>query len=835
MTIGKKKRIILIILIIVFIFVIVFLALGKERSLTSLRMVLNFVTTGSLYSEIETIEKIFTEGIPSVKVVRTISPPVFTDVKNCSYTDDPNYDDDWNWGARLSYCDWSTTTKLKIISNQKIIGIQEMFSSDFYYGPFSHTSAPIKSWNINPWFSMVAQKEPKPNEWYHSWLIADPNNTINAEITYTAGLPPTSGASGYFHYSSAEGNSIQTPIEGDTTVPSMITGCIKYADYFYVYDSQNKKVWKTKEPLAAGSLQNSDSVTWTQGPDFPGLTPKIEKPVKLYDTDMRKAIFIFNSEGNATELYQLSSNKTGTGSNWQKITCLGGGFCPLNDKIDSIAVGQNYAITFGREIYSTQAPYTCSFCEWFALKDPLPLISHDGEFFNGTPYVLAHDYQTSPPHATIGGVPCAILNYTQGWPWPFGYDSTKWSCAMTACPAGSTSCADKDIKDITDTADALGVFKNQLYVSIGRPGNPDTPWIYRSASGGQGTWGMVFEPSDFVGAKESFYNLQTLFKYEAVEKEIILAITSSGVSYYSKTGNKGDWRKINGPRLEPDRRPIRENEGVAYATSPDDNQLYYSVDGIDWQKVPSSFKERGKNIEVIGAITECEESKPNNPTVANLRSQVINLCCYSPITKLSWDYSDLDGDPQKIYQIQVLKEGEIVFDSGEKNDSTTQRDLVNLDFDSEYSWRIKVWDDRDGESSWTTASSNFTIPQRGPTIEFRCDNQSCENLTFRVKKGEDTPIQFCSTAEEGTRCLEDLIFCYSEPCTWKWDFDYEGVMDSPDSNEKNPLYTYHSGSKSTYIIRLEVTGNDNRTCSTEHTIRIMTVSPFLEWREILPF
>ncbi len=80
----------------------------------------------------------------------------------------------------------------------------------------------------------------------------------------------------------------------------------------------------------------------------------------------------------------------------------------------------------------------------------------------------------------------------------------------------------------------------------------------------------------------------------------------------------------------------------------------------------------------------------------------------------SWTFSD-PGQAQTRRRIQVQEYGgdwsSIVYDSNEQDGATASWDIPasTLDFDTHYEWRVKVWDDEEGdeydpysESDWVT-------------------------------------------------------------------------------------------------------------------------------------
>ena len=489
--------------------------------------------------------------------------------------------------------------------------------------------------------------------------------------------------------------------------------------------------------------------------------------------------------------------------------------------------------------------------------------SYDVQGFNDKLFALSH-HQTVPPTALLdmdsdGEKEAYAVVYTDienldKDPSEFiGPDQSSnpqewtWKGAMRACVADEDCSQDSiDIKDYTDRGTALGLFKNKIYVSIGRNKNPDTPWIYRSSTGMPGDWELVFEPDDFQpkdrclnprDIDNSFLKIQTLFENDgnSTNDIIIATVGCSGISYWSHTGNDNDWHRVmdnygEALNIELWENPIIEHQGIAYSTNPDTGELYYSSDGINWNPVPLDKFDLGTgdiNIEVIGTITECEEYETNNPPVVTpnpVLTENINCCYSSPIVPFSWGYEDADGDLQAFYQLQVFEDADLRFDSGKiAYPPLTEHELSSLEFETPYSWQVKVWDERDTESSFRDGGT-FTVPAKGPTVDFSCNGQSCQDMNFM----SDQEIQFCSVRdiEEDGVCEEDLSVCYQGPCSWNWDFG-----DGNTSSEINPIHVYHS--EPSYTVSLRVRDNLGKTCVKSQNIGVISI-PLPKWQEARP-
>jgi len=203
---------------------------------------------------------------------------------------------------------------------------------------------------------------------------------------------------------------------------------------------------------------------------------------------------------------------------------------------------------------------------------------------------------------------------------------------------------------------------------------------------------------------------------------------------------------------------------------------------------------------------------PNNPPTANTLTKTDPDFCSSSFQYImSWVFSDPDpGDQQLAKQVQVSSDGfsTIKYDSGKVYNSTNSLTINNLDYNTPYSWRLKVWDSHDLSSAWINSSSTFTtIPGAYPTPDFTWDILS-------PGVGED--VQFTGTASSFVR-------------TWRWEFE-DGTPEGP--GNQNPKAHFNSVGNKTVLLSVLGTTADYY-CSTSKEVNVASSS--YKWKEIPPW
>ncbi len=205
------------------------------------------------------------------------------------------------------------------------------------------------------------------------------------------------------------------------------------------------------------------------------------------------------------------------------------------------------------------------------------------------------------------------------------------------------------------------------------------------------------------------------------------------------------------------------------------------------------------------------------------------IMCSNPAYNFSWIFSDLDtSDTQSQYQLQVDKEGTFaLFVAGEVDTIATSNALskevllvknagINqLDYNTNYKGRVRVWDNNGGASDWVYGT-NFTTPTHiYPSPYFDWSPKSI------IK---EQSIQFLSDASQCYNDSNNIISCSGANFIWT-------LIDSVivGGTTANPIIKFNvSGNP---FISLQITDNVGA-CSTSTNARVSLSLP--KYKEILP-
>ncbi len=199
------------------------------------------------------------------------------------------------------------------------------------------------------------------------------------------------------------------------------------------------------------------------------------------------------------------------------------------------------------------------------------------------------------------------------------------------------------------------------------------------------------------------------------------------------------------------------------------------------------------------------------PSAINLSAAAIDFC-QGNLWRFEWAFSDPNaGDTQLAYQVQIATNtafSPIQIDSGKVTSTISSfAPIPALLWNTTYHWRVRVWDNHDLISEWSTVSSFTTPAHRYPSPIFTFTPS--EPVIGDIIEFTDTSI-----------CFDADGLCNS----WFWDFG-----DGATSTGATTTHTY--ASPGNYTVTLTVTDGSGFACSDSMPIGV--IDP-LEWIEILP-
>ncbi|MBI2573939.1 MAG: PKD domain-containing protein [Candidatus Wildermuthbacteria bacterium] len=186
-----------------------------------------------------------------------------------------------------------------------------------------------------------------------------------------------------------------------------------------------------------------------------------------------------------------------------------------------------------------------------------------------------------------------------------------------------------------------------------------------------------------------------------------------------------------------------------------------------------------------------------------------------PLVYLSWTYSDPESDPQSSYQLQVSETpgfGSPVLDTGKVASASPAFVPLSLDYSSFYYWRVRVWDSKGTQSSWSSSSS-FNTKAKHPVVDFAW-----------------TPSR---PALNTLMSFQDKTMTYNGASLRSWSWTFQNGIPSSSSLQNPSTELNQSGSNGRNTVSLTATDNNGSSCS--KTASLNTTFPFPQWQEIAPF
>ena len=214
---------------------------------------------------------------------------------------------------------------------------------------------------------------------------------------------------------------------------------------------------------------------------------------------------------------------------------------------------------------------------------------------------------------------------------------------------------------------------------------------------------------------------------------------------------------------------------------------------------------------------------------------------YPPV-RFRWNFSDPDGDSQEYYRLEVY-EGFVLIerscDAGlsdpDARCSGTSESYVssNLDFNTTYSWQLKVWDPEDSESDWIYPPSPPSFPTSAPGDSFSTPVHPYPDPDFLwspLNPEMGITVQFT----DETICYDagqQEIDCSESICVFSWTIGNASYTGGTSSSSKNPQVEFSAPGNA----RINITDADGQGPCPSITKAVGVILPLPEWTEIMPF
>ena len=194
------------------------------------------------------------------------------------------------------------------------------------------------------------------------------------------------------------------------------------------------------------------------------------------------------------------------------------------------------------------------------------------------------------------------------------------------------------------------------------------------------------------------------------------------------------------------------------------------------------------------------------------------------IPTFHWTYSDPEGDLQEGYEIWTELFSHIIEGSASAY-ALSPEEARSLNWNTNYSWKVKVKDDQGNWSEWSD-SFQFTTPLHAwPWPDFEPDSQ--RRSIGEIAEFIDKSKCYSSPGNTEYDCKNGAVIQY------KWDFSYdmadEFIPESWVIGDNTTSYNEIGN----YKVKLRIT-DDLGTCTSEAKEVIVTL-PLPEWQEIAPF
>lgn len=185
-----------------------------------------------------------------------------------------------------------------------------------------------------------------------------------------------------------------------------------------------------------------------------------------------------------------------------------------------------------------------------------------------------------------------------------------------------------------------------------------------------------------------------------------------------------------------------------------------------------------------------------------------------PKIVLGWDYEDPQGSSQKEYHIKIYQDDDQLFE--ERHEGTADRFFFDdhFNFNDDYQWEVRVKNNHNNWSQWVDGE-NFTTPYRYPNVDF--EHTPEEPFTEEL-------VTFSDQSEIYVGSISETFY--------SWEFSGNTNLEEDPKGDgegyREIELEYNNNGEET--VKLEVTDSQDRTCSTEKSLRVGEVVP--DWQEV---
>lgn len=336
----------------------------------------------------------------------------------------------------------------------------------------------------------------------------------------------------------------------------------------------------------------------------------------------------------------------------------------------------------------------------------------------------------------------------------------------------------------------------------------------------------VLDESDLKTSTSDFsYNLGSLdfdsWYYWKVRAEDSEGLNNTGRVWSFKTKEKVAPEKPNNPQPTNGAEEVNKNTVLSWNCSDDNNDIdYYEVyfgtndtnpeyveDSSDKNYNPEGFLEYGvtyfwkikvfdatglNNTSDVWSFTVSESNKPpKKPSYDSPNDETTDLALDD--VSLSWTGGDQDGDTV-FYDVYLGTDSNLsVSDVVSENQSSTEFEPENLEYDTTYYWKIVADDNSD-----TVEGDIWSFTTQGISVEITADDFT------------GFPDEYISFTAEITSGVE--------PYTISWDLNDDGSYNDAAGETVEKSWS----STGIHAVKVKVVDNESNEAFDEKTVEIMT-------------